>query len=117
MNSTATPRPTMGADFDELYDTWLTPNGVEGWMPENATVTVTGGQIRYSHWRHLDPASSPWDKDVMVASDLWKPGEGHDAGTGGEPVVDRRTVPLAVPVTDRVRELCRKTGLNLVEKP
>ncbi len=109
-------RPAMPTHDAELVDTWLTPNGVVGWIPDGSTIVVEGGQITWPRWRHLDADSNPWERDVMVASDLWKPGEHHDAGSGDTPVVDERTAPLRTPVTDRVRDLFRRSTLTLVER-
>ncbi len=104
--------------FAELHETWLAPNGVIGWMPESATVTVdtAAGTVTWPQWRHLSEASGPWDKDVMVESDEWTDEQRRTRDGGLEPVVDNRTTPLAVPVNERVRELCRAAGLNLVER-
>lgn len=110
-------RPAMPALEAELTDTWLVPNGIVGLIPEGSTITVAGGQITWPRWRHLNANSRPWERDVMVASDLWPAGKKGDPKDKNVPVVDERTVPLRKPVTDRVRELFELTsGLTLVEE-
>ena len=101
----------------ELTDTWLVPNGIVGLIPAGSTITVAGGQITWPQWRHLSPESGPWDRDVMIASDMWKEGEKGDPKDRNVAVVDERTTQLRMPVTDRVRELFELTGdLTLVER-
>lgn len=110
-------RPEMPVEHAELYDTWLIPNGIVGLLPLDATITVVAGRmVIFPEWRHLDPTSSPWDNDVMVASDLWGAGIGGDPDDGDKPLVNERTELLKVPVTDRVRELFSRTSLTLVER-
>ncbi len=110
-------RPAMPTHDAELVDDWMTPNGVVGWIPDGSAITVAGGQITWPRWRHLDADSDPWDRDVMIAADLIPAGQVYDTGEGNVAVVDERTVPVQVPVTDRVRELFRLTDdLNLVER-
>jgi hypothetical protein len=113
-------RPAMLADDAELYDMWLAPNGVVGLIPECTTVVVADGHITYSAWRHENAGSGPWDSsDVMIASDLWTAEERiarRDDPAGMVALVDERTVPLVVPVTDRVRELFAASVLTLIER-
>lgn len=117
----ADQRPAMPAAVAELYDTWLIPNGIVGGLPEGATITVdhTAGTVTWPQWQHLDPNSGPWDHDVRVASDSWTAEQRaarRDDPAGDQPDTIDQTVPLAAPVTDRVRELFRHGGLNLVER-
>ncbi len=107
-------RPAMPSMWAELVDNWMEPNGMVGWIPDGSEVVVQGGQVSWSEWRHRDPTSGPWDKDVMIAADLWP--AGHSGDNGDEPVVNKRTVPLKVPVDDRVRELFGLSTLTLVER-
>lgn len=104
----------MPADAAELYDTWLSPNGIHGWLPEEATILVEDGRVTYPAWHHLDGAVGGWGYDVKVMSDDY-PGMGQAPGWG-EPVVTVRTMPLLVPVTDRVRDLFQGSGLALIER-
>lgn len=120
MSTTTTEHPLTG-DHAELYELWLKPNGIIGWMPENATVTVDAkaGTITWPKWRHSGN-DGPWGHDVVIAMDLDPnlrpvPGGGSVEGAGDAPVVDETTAPLKVAVTERVRDLCRETGVNLVE--
>jgi hypothetical protein len=54
---------------------------------------------------------------VLIASDLWAKDHVGDSQDGERPIVDVRSEPLKVPVTDRVRELFQITdGLMLVER-
>lgn len=115
--------PYTGPDAD-LYNVWLKPNGIIGWIPDGAPVTVdsTAGTVTWPKWRHLKAKSGPWEKDVKVVSDDWpqwpqKVPDGVDRATFGQPVVDWVTTPLIAPVTERVRALARKRRLNLVERP
>ncbi len=113
----------LTGDHAELFEAFLGPNGIVGWMPENARVVVdtTASTITWPRWRHLNKASGPWERDVMIASDLDPSlrcgGPGEPAVKGYDvPVIDQMTTMLVQPVTDHVRDLCRKTGLNLVEQ-
>ncbi len=98
----------------ELQDTWLTPNGINGFLPEDATILVEDGRVTFPVWHHLDGAVGGWGLDVKVMSDDF-PGA---SGTPGWdcPVVTVRTWPLRVPVTDRVRGLFARSTLTLVER-
>ncbi len=117
MPASETGRPPMPAGIAALYDEWLIPNGVVGWIPENPTITVVSGKVMTCPvTRHLDTASSPWDSDLMCQADLWGPGVGGDSDEASKALVDERTVLVKVPVTDRVRELCAATGVTLVER-
>ncbi len=111
-------RPAMPSDWAELVDEWLTPNGVGGWIPDGSEIVIENEQITWPRWRHRNPDASPWEKDVMIAADLWKDGDGHDVDSpeASEPIVDLVTVPLRVLVTDRVRELFDRSTLTLVER-
>ncbi len=113
----------LSGDHAELFEAFLGPNGIVGWMPENAHIVVDtkAGTITWPRWRHLNEASGPWDRDVMIVGDLDPSlgcgGLGKPAAENyGDPVAEHVTVPMAVPVTDHVRDLCRKTGLDLVER-
>lgn len=108
-------RPAMAGDWAELVDSWLTPNGLEGWIPDGSTIVVEGDRITAPLWRHRNADSAPWNgDDLMIAADLWGPGvEGDD---GDRPLVDERIVALQVPVTDRIRELFDRSTLTLVER-
>ncbi len=102
-------------DTDELQDTWLTPNGVDGLIPERAEIVVKGGQVTFPAWHHLDGTVGGWGRDVrMEADDI--PNVAHDDPRWGVPVTSPRTVPLRVPVTARVRELFARSTLTLVER-
>jgi hypothetical protein len=107
-----TSRPDMPHPYGELYDLFLTPNGIRGWMPERPTVVVAGGTITAPIWRHRGH-DTPWGPDVLIKSDF-----DHTVyGTPDDgPVTDQLTAPLIVPVTDRVRELAREAGLQLIER-
>lgn len=112
-----TGRPSMPTLFAELYDEWLIPNGIVGWIPKKPTIVVTAGKVMTCPvHRHLDTASSPWAYDLMKRSDLWGPGVGGDADDADTPLVDERTVLVTVPVTDRIRDLCAACGVTLVER-
>lgn len=106
-----------------LFNAWLRPNGVIGWMPENSTITVdsVAGTVTWPRWRHLKAKSGVWDRDVMVVADFWPgqlpPADQIDPDEGMRPVVDMVTTPLVVPVTDQTRAWAKKCGLNLVERP
>lgn len=110
-----TGRPSMPGAHAELYDTFLAPNGVDGLIPENAEITVKGGRMTWPAWRMLPGAANGWDSaHVMVRADI----EPNTVQTdrGGDPITDPRSAPVRAPVTDRVRELARMTGLRLVER-
>ncbi len=104
-------------DHAELYESWLEPNGLIGWMPENATITVdsAAGTITWPKFRHNSPGA-PWD-GVATKSDYWTDAELQERGSEQDGlIVDETTVPLVAPVTERVRELANATGVTLVEK-
>lgn len=116
MNATA-KHPLTGGHA-KLFEQWLQPNGIVGWLPEHATIVVNtdAGTVTWPKWRHLGAASGPWEEDLMVVSDRWTDKQRRSfTRDPGAPVVDKVTVPLAVPVTPEVRVMCRKLGLNLVE--
>ncbi len=102
----------------ELFETWLRPNGIVGWMPENPriVVDVTSGTVTWPQWRH-ETGDGPWGKNVVVKSDAWADSERRTRNSDEDgPVIDQRTVPLVEPVTDQVRALCRGLGVELVEQ-
>lgn len=103
----------MPADAAELYDTWLIPNGVAGLIPEDATILVESGRVTFPAWHHLDGAVGGWGDDVRVLGDDFPTLSG---AAGDMPVVEVRTMPLLVPVTDRVRELFARSTVSLVER-
>jgi hypothetical protein len=100
-------RPRMLADCAELYDTFLCPNGVTGWIPYGATVSVHDGQITFPVWVHRDGCRGGWRSDVLV--------EARESDCAPQPVTITVTRRLAVPVTPRIRYLCGITGLDLQE--
>lgn len=116
-------RPAMTGAAAELHDRWLRPNGISGWLPERSTITVKDRQITYPAWRHSDGTLGGWGQDVMVVSDTWTPEQRERAlhSPGGlpdeayQPLTVERTVPLVVPVTDRIRELAASVGVELVD--
>lgn len=114
-------RPTMPVAPAELHDTFLAPNGVDGWIPEHAEIVIEDGRITFPRWRHLDGTVGGWGKDVAIASDRWTDEQrwaprAADDPAGGAPDVEMHTGPLVASVTDRVRELFRLCELRLVER-
>lgn len=120
-------RPRMTVLAAELYDTWLTPNGVDGWLAATATIRVEDDRITFPSWRHLDGTLGGWGHDIMTvrewrqcsplsAVEIPRPrgtvllGEDHDL------VAVLRTRPLVLPVTNRVRHLFDLSGLILAER-
>lgn len=102
----------MPASVAKLYDEFLAPNGIVGWMPEQPTVVVANGRLTAPLWRHRS-GDGPWGRNVLIKSDLDR---SLYASPNDGPVIDPLTVPLVVPVTDRVRKLARASGLRLVEQ-
>lgn len=91
------------ADENELYDTWLNPNRIDGWLPENVTfeIDTNGATITYDAFRTVDGGHGTWDPD-----DIARDGDGHV-------IIEQVTVPMAVPPTQRVRELVSNIRGNL----
>lgn len=115
---TTKTHPLTG-DHAKLFETWLEPNGIIGWLPENPTVVVdaAAGTVSWPKWRHLNGGSGPWDRDVAVKSDAWADSERRTRPSSDDgPVVDQRITALRAPVTDEVRTLAQRCGMNLVER-
>ncbi len=109
--------PYTGTDA-ELYDLWLKPNGIIGWMPENARIVINqqAGTVTWPKMRHEHGNDGPFGRDIVVKSDSWTDEQRRTRSLDEDGVVvDWRTTPLIAPVTDRVRELARGR-LVLVEQ-
>lgn len=98
--SEETPRRTRPAywpaELHELYDTWLVPNGIDGWLPEDVTfeIDTVRQTITYPAFRTVDGGHGTWEA-AQIARD----------GDSGDAVIDQITVPMVVAPTGRVREL------------
>lgn len=109
----------LTGDHARLFESWLGPNGVIGWMPERPTIVVDrkAGTVTWPKWRHLHGGSSPWEKDLAVKSDAWADSERLTRPSSEDgPVIDQATTTLRVLVNDEVRTLARKCGMELVER-
>lgn len=82
----------------EVYE-WLKANGVDEWLPDEPDIYVAGGELTYTAWVWDGPRG--WDMDHVRV---------EDRGGGPAGVFELRTVPLLVPLTDRVRELARRAS-------
>ena len=79
-----------------------------GWLSEDATILVHDGEITFPVFAHCDGTLGGWGHNLLLRGDV--------GGTPPyKPVIESHTAPLAVPVTDRVRELFARTTLTLVE--
>jgi hypothetical protein len=117
MNATA-DHPLTGRHA-ALFEKWLRPNGIIGWMPEDPTIVVdlAGGTVTWPKWRHLNGGSSPWEKDLAVKSDAWSDSERRTRSSDEDgAVIDQTTTKLRAPVTDEVRDLARRCGMRLEER-
>jgi hypothetical protein len=117
MSTTTAEHPLTG-DHAELYELWLKPNGIIGWMPENGKVVVhpNAGKITWLKLRHQNPDGDPWANDIVVKSDSWTSDELITRSRDEDGLVsDTVESDLAVPVTERVRELAKATGIKLIE--
>ncbi|MEU8023779.1 hypothetical protein AB0B88_16340 [Micromonospora haikouensis] len=94
-------RPTFDPPYNELYD-WLAANGIDEWLPESPTFVINPAAGTLTYTGHAWTGPRGWDPQHMASS------------PGGD-VIERRTVPLLAPPTDRIRELCAATGAHLEE--
>lgn len=99
----------------ELQDTWLTPNGVDGYLTEHAVITIHNGEISYAAWLHTDGSCTSRNTDLLVLADLDATVSGRSPSLAAQPLTVRRTIPVRVPVTDRVRVLFATSTLTLIE--
>jgi hypothetical protein len=113
---------SIGGDAAELYD-WFASNGVDEWLPEAADVRAGGGRLTYTSFVWPTDADRGWDVAMLMS---------HDPGAGGRrealrrqgrevrvdevgTLFEERSVPLLVPVTDRVRRLFAASRMRLAE--
>lgn len=92
-------RPKMEPHYAEVYD-WLALNGINEWLPQGPTLDIRGDRLTYTAFVWNGPRG--WDSS-------------HIAMRRGEAPVERRTVPLLVPLTARIRELLAAGGWSVME--
>lgn len=120
----------------ELQDTWLTPNGVDGFLTEHAVITIHNGEITYAAWLHTDGSctvgarrprrhrvrseSQPGRSTVDGAADHTCAGSGDGPGAGPVRHIDahpdRGVTATVKGQTDPVNtHLVDVTGLRLTD--
>lgn len=114
-------RPAMPAEAAELYDTWLEPNGIAEFIPEDCVIRVDAraGAITYRSFVWNDGVRRGYNSDMAATCDKGlSPRVRAIAEAAGlrdvDIITEVRTVPLLVPVTDRVRRLFAS---NAVRRP
>lgn len=96
----ARPESLTKEPYAAAYD-WLAANGIDEWLPEGGTIKVKGGRITYTAFQFEGGRRGYDGADIVVKGDV--------AAT------EQRTVPLVVPLTDKVRAAFRVGGLTLKE--
>jgi hypothetical protein len=100
------------------YDEWLGPNGITEWLPEHPIVRAGRRRIAYTAFVYLGERGFTPTMAVLGADHLTTEQQlaAIRAGTRHHhAVIEWRTVPCRVPLTDHTRRLLRGAGIAVIE--
>ncbi|MER7280417.1 hypothetical protein ABT369_38870 [Dactylosporangium sp. NPDC000244] len=100
---------------------WLAANGVTEWLPERPRIDISNGTIRYTAYVWNDDAERGFNARWLLVGDSISAERAKQIIAKGrlklgDPVIEVRTVPLRVPLTDDARAAFARGGATLTVK-